>query len=159
MTLSNASIELLSVMRTFSSGREAKEYLIAQIVLEAEREETSLTETERKMMYFTETAWTLPDMWEVNEVFERDYDQATYEGKIGKLARKARAHRATANELETWDEAVRTLKNEDHYLLVLLAAPAGSSNSLLVDRLKLVGTAALVCLLLLTGIVLFSSKK
>jgi len=74
-------------VRTFSSGREAKEYLIAQIVLEAEREGMPLSETERKMMYFTETAWTLPDIWEVNEVFERDYDQLTYEGKIGELAR------------------------------------------------------------------------
>ena len=120
-------------MRTFSSGREAKEYLIAQIVLEAEREGMPLSETERKMMYFTETAWTLPDIWEVNEVFERDYDQPTYEGKIGKLARNARARGAAANELETWKEAIRTLKREDHYLLVLLAAPTGSSDSLLVD--------------------------
>ena len=55
-------------MRTFNSGREAKEYLIAQIVLEAEREGMPLSETERKMMYFTETAWTLPDIWEVNEI-------------------------------------------------------------------------------------------
>ena len=111
------------------------------------------------MMYFTETAWTLPDIREVNEVFERDYDQQTYEVKIGKLARKARARGAAANELETWKEAVRALKREDHYLLVLLAAPTGSSDSLLVDRLKLVGTALLVCLLLIAGVFLFSSKK
>ena len=123
--------QVRSIVRTFSSGREAKEYLIAQIVLEAEREGIPLSETERKMMYFTETAWTLPDIWEVNEVFERDYDQQTYEGKIGKLARKARARGAAANELETWKEAVRALKREDHYLLVLLAAPTGSSDSLL----------------------------
>lgn len=146
-------------MRTFSSGREAKEYLIAQIVLEAEREGIPLSETERKMMYFTETAWTLPDIWEVNELFERDYDQQTYEGKIEKLARKARARGAAANELKTWKEAVRALKGEDHYLSVLLAAPTGSSDSLLVDRLKLVGTALLVCLLLIAGAFLFSSKK
>ena len=146
-------------MRTFSSGREAKEYLIAQIVLEAEREGMPLSETERKMMYFTETAWTLPDIWEVNEIFERDYDQQTYEGKIGKLVRKARARGAAANELETWKEAVRALKREDHYLLVLLATGTGSSDSLLVDRLKLVGTALLVCLLLIAGVFLFSSKK
>jgi hypothetical protein len=151
--------QVRSIVRTFSSGREAKEYLIAQIVLEAEREGMPLSETERKMMHFTETAWTLPDIWEVNEVFERDYDQQTYEGKIGKLARKARARGAAANELETWKEAVRALKREDHYLLVLLAAPTGSSDSLLVDRLKLVGTALLVCLLLIAGVFLFSSKK
>jgi hypothetical protein len=144
------------IVRTFSSGREAKEYLIAQIVLEAEREGVPLSETERKMMYFTETAWTLPDIWDVNEVFERDYDQPTYEGKIGELARKARTLGVAANELETWKEAVRVLKSEDHYLLVLLAEPKGRSNSLFVDRLKLVGTAFLVCLLLIGGLFLFS---
>lgn len=72
-------------MRTFSSGREAKEYLIAQIVLEAEREGMPLSETERKMMYFTETAWTLPDIWEVNEVFERDYDHLLVKLPISRL--------------------------------------------------------------------------
>ena len=72
-------------MRTFSSGREAKEYLIAQIVMEAEREGTPLSETERKMLYCTETAWTLPDIWEVNEAFERDYDQPAYEAKVGRI--------------------------------------------------------------------------
>jgi hypothetical protein len=151
--------QVRSIVGTFSSGREAKEYLIAQIVLEAEREGVPLSETERKMMYFTETAWTLPDIWEVNEVFERDYDQQKYEGKIGNLARKARARGAAANELETWKEAVRALKREDHYLLALLAAPTESSDSLLVDRLKLVATALLVCLLLIAGVFLFSSKK
>jgi hypothetical protein len=60
---------------------------------------------------------------------------------------------------ETWKDAVRALKREDHYLLVLLAAPTGSSDSLFVDRLKLVGTALLVCLLLLAGVFLFSSRK
>ena len=74
-------------MRTFSSGREAKEYLIAQIVLEAEREGMPLSETERKMMYFTETAWTLPDIWEVNEVFERDYDHLLVKLPISRLFR------------------------------------------------------------------------
>jgi hypothetical protein len=144
-------------VRTFSSGREAKEYLITQIVLEAEREGTPLSDTERKMMYFSETAWTLPDIWDVNEVFERDYDQTAYEAKIGELARKARTRGAAANELEVWKEAVRVLKRDDHYLLVLLAGPKRLSDSLFVDRLKLVGTAFLVVLLVIGGL-WFSSK-
>jgi hypothetical protein len=146
-------------VRIFSSCREAKEYLVAQIIQEAELEGIPLSETERKMMYFTETAWTLPDIWEVNKVFERDYDQPTYEAKIGKIARKARARVASTHELEKWKEAIRTLKREDHYLLVLLSAPTESSDSLLVDRLKLVGTALLICLLLLVGIILLSSRR
>ena len=143
-------------MQQFDSGREAKEYLISRIVQEAEREKVPLTETERKMMYFSETAWTLPDIWEVNEAFEQKYDQTSYEAKIGELAHKARTHSAVVKELSTWNEAVRTLKREDHYLLLLLTAPAGSSESFLVDRLKLIGTAVAICLLLLVGVFFFS---
>jgi hypothetical protein len=143
----------------FGSGHEAKEYLIDRIVAEAEREGTLLTETERKMMYFSEAAWTLPDMMEVNDVFEQDYDPPAYEAKIGQLAWKARARVRESGELERWDEAIRLLEGEDHYLLVLIAAPTGSSDSVLTDRLKLVGTALLVCLLLLGSIALFSAKK
>jgi hypothetical protein len=146
-------------VRTFSSGREAKEYLVAKIVQEAEHEGIPLSETERKMMYFTETAWTLPDIWEVNKTFEKNYDQPTYEAKIGNIARKARAREESANELRAWREAVKTLKLEDHYLLVLLSVPPESSDSSLADRLKLVGTALLICLLILAGIVFLSNRR
>jgi hypothetical protein len=145
-------------MQTSTSGREAKEYLIARIVAEADRENVPLSETERKMMYFTETAWTLPDMGEVSEAFDRDYDQPTYETKIGGLAQRARQHADEMNELKEWKEAVLTLGREDHYLVVLLAAQPAHSPTRLKDRLKLVGTALLICALMLAGMILFSKK-
>lgn len=144
-------------MRTFSSCREAKEFLIAQIVLEAEREGKPLSETEDDVLH--RDRLDAPRHMGSERGFQRDCDQQTYESKIGKLARKARARGAAANELATWKEAVRALKLEDHYLLVLLAAPTESSDSILVDRLKLVGTALPVCLLLIAGFFLFSAKK
>lgn len=146
-------------MQTFSSGREAKEYLVAQIALEATRAGTPLSDTERKMMYFTETAWTLSDMREVNEVFERDYDQPTYEAKIGKLAREAKKRAYESGELGAWKGAVQVLEREDHYLLVLLSGPPHTTDSRVVDRLKLVGAALLACLLLIAAVFLFSSKR
>ncbi len=76
----------------FVTARDAKEFLVSRIVSEAQRESVSLSEIERKMMYFSETAWTLPDMDEVNRAFDRDYDQGEYEQKITKLARAARAN-------------------------------------------------------------------
>jgi hypothetical protein len=39
------------------------------------------------MLYFSETAWTLPDIMEVNSTFDRDYDQKKYEQKIRELSR------------------------------------------------------------------------
>jgi hypothetical protein len=70
---------------TFASAREAKEFLVEKIVDEAEREGVPLSEVERKMLYFSETGWTLPDIWEVNAAFDRDYDAAAYEDKIAGL--------------------------------------------------------------------------
>ncbi len=146
-------------MQQFDSGQEAKEYLVSRIVLEAQREGAPLSETERKMMYFTETAWTLPDIWEVNQSFERDCDQPAYEAKIGELAHKARARAAAADGLKAWNGAVQVLKREDHYLNVLLTASVKPSKSHLMDRLKLVGTAVIACLLLLAAVFFFSTNK
>ena len=47
-------------------AQRAKEFLISQIVEEAQRENVPLSEVERKMLYFTETEETLPDIYEVS---------------------------------------------------------------------------------------------
>ncbi len=72
-------------MQAFHSGREAKEFLISRILAEAQREEVPLSEVERKMLYFTESGWTLPDMAAVSEEFDSEYDQSKYEKKIASL--------------------------------------------------------------------------
>jgi hypothetical protein len=86
------------------------------------------------MLYFSETGWTLPDIAEVNEVFDRDYDQTQYEQKIGELSRNFcdNARKNDQDEFRAWKEAIRTLSQEDHYLLVLAVAreePATMSSS------------------------------
>jgi len=37
------------------------------------------------MLYFSETAWTRSDIEEVNDAFDREYNQPDYEQKIGRL--------------------------------------------------------------------------
>jgi len=73
----------------FHSAREAKEFLISKIVEEAIREGTVLSEIERKMLYFSETDWTLPDISAVSDEFDRGYDQGEFESKIAGLVRHA----------------------------------------------------------------------
>ena len=63
---------------TFSSAREAKEYLIQRIVLQAQRDGISLSEIESKMLYFSESYWTLPEMPEISQEFDRDYNQGEF---------------------------------------------------------------------------------
>lgn len=118
-------------MQTFATSRDAKEFLVGRIVAEAQREGVSLSEVERKMLYFSETAWTLPDMMDVNDAFDREYDQEEYEQKIGMLCRNFLADVSTNNQgdLKAWEAAVRTLGKEDHYLLVLIAAGNESSSA------------------------------
>lgn len=108
----------------FGSIREALEFLVGRIVAEAKREGVSLSDVERKMLFFSETGWTLPDMKEVSSEFDRDYDQDKYEVKIAGLIQRYLRRVKTENEqdLSTWNEAVDKLSGEDHYLLVLINA-------------------------------------
>src|SRR2546426_9493253 len=114
-------------MNPFPSDREAKEYLVSKIVEEAQREGIALSEVERKMLYFTESGGTLPDIMEVNDQFDREYDQNTYEGKINKLSNRIvkRIRKEQPEEYETWKEAVRRLSEGDHYLLVMIGQAGG----------------------------------
>jgi hypothetical protein len=110
-------------MRTFSTIKAAKNYLADRIAEEALREGVPLTETERKMLYFSETGWTLPDMQEISADFDRDYDQNAYEQKIGGLihAITEQGQSQSRANAEDWDGAVEKLAEGDHYLSVLVS--------------------------------------
>jgi hypothetical protein len=79
-------------MNQFHSAREAKEFLVAQIVDEAQRENIVLSEPERKMLYFSESGCTLPDISTAADEFDGAYDYRDYERKIAALFRRAAKH-------------------------------------------------------------------
>jgi hypothetical protein len=149
-------------MVKFDSQRGAKEYLVGKIVAEAEREGKPLLEIERKMLYFSETDWTLPDIMEVNAEFERDYDNDEYERKICGLGQaiEAQLKNASAEESEMWYAAIQKLSDGDHYLLVLLnprLASGSASKRPPGDLLKLWLTAFAIVLGML-GVVLLHQR-
>jgi hypothetical protein len=119
-----------------------KEFLISRIAAEAEREGVPFSEVERQMLYFSETAWTLPNMMAINDQFERRYDPDEYEDKVARLIRTARrrARREDRPDFEDWSAAIRTLSKEDHYILVMVKQAGGSVRPP-GDLLKLWGTA------------------
>lgn len=80
-----------------------------------------MNEVERKMLYFTETGWTLPEMKEVSSEFDKNYDQDKYEQKIASLIGGMQAH-FTDEERTKWDSALEKLREGDHYLVVLVDA-------------------------------------
>lgn len=111
-------------LRRFRTIREAKDYLAGKIAEEAVRKGAPLTEVERKMLYFSETGWTLPEMKAVSAEFDRDYKQDEYERRIAGLVRGIEKSEETQSEEEkdAWYQAVLKLCNGDHYLLVLIDA-------------------------------------
>jgi len=131
-------------MQAFHGGREAKEFLISEIVAEAQHENAPLSEIERKMLYFTESGWTLPDMMKVSEDFDREYDQDKYEHKIANLVTKAdgRMRKSSPNDYDRWWAAIRFLQREDHYISVMIRLsglrPRGDQLRLLATGLGIV---------------------
>lgn len=103
-------------------AQQAKEFLISQIAEQAHKEKATLSEIERKMLYFTEAEETRPDIYEVNEQFDREYDASVYEKKIAGLLRNA--HRRILKESpdgeSRWKRAIADLRKEEHYLLVMV---------------------------------------
>lgn len=115
-------------MLDFPSAREAKEYLAGRVEQEAIRQGIVLTPVERSMLLFSETDWAPPDILDVSEAFDRDYDQAEYERKLAPIVTAAhlQAAREGPDTAAEWTRAVKRLSSEDHYLLVLLAVANGS---------------------------------
>ena len=128
-------------MAKLENAREAKEFLISRIAEQAQRDGEPLSEIERKELYFSESGWTLPDIMSVNDAFERDYDQDSYEKKIKKLVREARnrARKKAPQEVKSWSDAIRILRKEDHYISVMLGRPTAPRHPF-VDLLRATGT-------------------
>lgn len=105
------------------SERDAKEFLVSQIVGEAERQGHPLSDLERKMLYFSESGWTIPDALDVSAAFDREYDTDQYEQKIASLVQAARM-RATGETAARWTSAIDKLAEGDHYISIMLGGVA-----------------------------------
>jgi hypothetical protein len=145
-------------MTHFRSAREAKEFLASEIAEEAQRENVPLSELERKMLYFSESGWTLPDMSAVSDEFDRTCDQDEYETKIVGLIANAYQHAKKNGEYGEWHGAIGLLSKQDHYIIAMIKAADLRPRW---DRLKLLG-AGLVVTALIVGLIFlkeFASTK
>ena len=100
----------------------AKQFFISKVIEEAGLERVPLSEVEKKMLYFTEQHPTLPNILEIAAEFERDYDGDEYEQKISALLKNARDRdkNGSPGQDQQWKDALDALKNEDHYILVMV---------------------------------------
>jgi hypothetical protein len=143
----------MGAVQSADNVREAKVFLASRISDEAEHKGVPLSELERKMMYFSDSGWTLDDMAEVNDACAREVNQKEYEKRVGTLIRSLRARLRNTNpdEYETWNWAIRVLRErrrqnaENHYLLKLIshAQPRGEIVKLALTALVVVGVMLL----------------
>src|SRR5271154_3134739 len=125
--------------------REAKNFLVEQTAQPAAIEGVSLSDLERRMMYFTESEDAVEDPIQLNQEFEAEFDTDEYELKISGLLRRTyeRTKEENPSNLREWDGAVRELCKGDHYILVLWDRKSPTERPPH-DSLKLLGTALLV---------------
>jgi hypothetical protein len=103
--------------------KQAKDFLVQQAAEQAALENVSLSDLEKRMMYFTESdPASCDNPIDLNGEFEEQYDTEEYEVKISRLLRNAykRLKHEDAEKLSNWNEAIHTLRTGDHYILVLL---------------------------------------
>ena len=92
---------------------------MSQIADEATRAGVPLSETERKMLFFSESAPNARKFVEAVEAFEREVDEQQYGRRIARLIRAARK-RAPTSQAVTWAAAIERLEATDNYLGVML---------------------------------------
>ena len=129
--------------------REAKDFLVRQTTDQAELEAVSLSDLEKRMMYFTEGPGASEDPTNLNEEFEAQHNTAEYEAKISRLLHHAYRRMRKENDpaRRNWDEAIRCLRRGDHYLLVMWDStterPRGDSMKLFASALGVIALAIL----------------
>ena len=109
----------------------AKQFLISRVIGEAELGSIPLSEVEKKMLQFTEVHPTIPDIYEVNDEFERNYDSDRYEKKIALLLKNARARDEQGNpsRKQEWIDSLAALRDEDHYISVMTNQAFGKDSN------------------------------
>ncbi len=128
--------------------KQAKDYLVQQVTEQAALENVSLSDIEKKMMYFTESdPASCADPLELNDEFEAHYDRPEYEAKISRLLQHAydRLKVEIPERKRAWDQSVRELRKGDHYVLVLCDVEPPSEHPTR-DFFKVVGIGLLIAM-------------
>jgi len=101
--------------------RATKDFLVEQTTQQASLARAPLSDLEKRMMYFTESSDAAEDPLKLNEEFESQCHSDEYEKKVSLLLAHAykRIKNGDAQAVAEWDGAIDTLREGDHYLLVL----------------------------------------
>jgi hypothetical protein len=134
------------------TAQEAKDFLVGQAAQQASLDGVSLSDIEKRMMYFTASAEATEDPVALNNAFEAQYNTAEYETKVSRLLSHAflRVKKENSATARHWSAAVNVLRKGDHYILVLLNQRLSGERPPY-DSLKLFGAALLVILIIISS--------
>ena len=98
----------------------AKQFLFSKVLEQAQRDGVSLSEVEKQMLLFSEQSASDGDV-KAEQEFDVEFDDQQYEAKIAKLFRRAYGHdKKTADEENSWKQALDALRETDIYMLVMV---------------------------------------
>ena len=135
------------------NSKVAKDFLVQQTVEQAAIQGIPLSDLEMRMMYFTEWDDSCENPIQLNEEFEAKCDTAEYEAKIASLLKNSykRIKQENPETKRIWDEAIKKLSKEDHYILVLWRATPKSEHPQR-DFFIQVGIGVLIAFLFAAGL-------
>jgi hypothetical protein len=141
--------------------KQAKDFLVQQTAEQAALDGVALSEVEKKMMYFTESDPVSCEYpYEINDEFEAQCETAEYEGKISRLLRRAydRLKQEDPERKRLWDQAIRKLREGDHYFLILWDAIPPSDHPRL-QFFRVLGSSLLLLVVVGIALVLFDKFR
>lgn len=97
-------------------AESAKQFLISKVLRQAVSDSVMLSDLEKQMLDFSEGAADI----EAVANFDSGYNSDAYEAKIARLLRRAYQHDAKLGQEDEWQDALRALRSEDWYILVML---------------------------------------
>jgi len=111
----------------FHTQTEARRFFVDRIIQQAHTEQVKLTEDERQMLLWSESA---PDSVANPELAERlagEISDADYESKIAGLVQRSFAADIAVDEQakERWRRAWSVLNQGDHYILIMINEAIG----------------------------------
>src|SRR6266436_7604392 len=142
--------------------KQAKDFLVEQTVEQAALEGVPIDDVEKRMMYFTESdAASCENTIELNDEFEAEHETKEYETKISRLLHHAYTRLKEENPERTrnWDQAIRTLRKGDHYLLVMVNQSSESGVAWWTPILWGIGISILIAILVAVEITLDKRGK
>jgi hypothetical protein len=142
----------LASLRGRLNTKQAKDFIVDQTVEQAALEGVQLADVEKRMMYFTESdPASCDNPIELNDEFEAQYETKDYETKISRLLHHAyrRLKEGNPEQVRNWDQAIRTLRKGDHYLLVMVDQSSESGVAWWMPILWGIGIAILIFILMI----------